>query len=322
MGPESTHIKPITQDQDALKRTKTLHNCHNTRNRERQPAFLGGFAMKYEKIDKNKIKTRAKPQARQDFDPAKLLELADSLMAGQLQPVGVLSDYTLIWGERRLRAALLKKEITHLWAAIFDQEVTESEFLLMRATENFQRADLTDSERWLTYKELCDANPQWSLQNLAGHLHLSPGTITKLLSPANCSVAWNEALAAGRVSIGDCYAASGLPEADQAALLTLKLSGASRDAIVHAGRKSRNGKAPSVRLSRVSIAMPEATLLITGKDLSMAEVVNLLSETLKEARRAADRYDVKTWVSMMKDNARNAVSDNRGDVIRDRPKTS
>ena len=33
--------------------------------------------------------------------------------------------------------------------------------------------------------------------------------------------------------------------------------------------------------------MPEATLLITGKDLSMAEVVNLLSETLKEARRAA-----------------------------------
>ncbi len=278
--------------------------------------------MKYEKIDKNKIKTRAKPQARQDFDPAKLLELADSLLAGQLQPVGVLSDYTLIWGERRLRAALLKKEITHLWAAIFDQEVTESEFLLMRATENFQRADLTDSERWLTYKELCDANPQWSLQNLAGHLNLSPGTITKLLSPANCSVAWNEALAAGRVSIGDCYAASGLPEADQAALLTLKLSGASRDAIVHAGRNSRNGKAPSVRLSRVSIAMPEATLLITGKDLSMAEVVNLLSETLKEARRAADRYDVKTWVSMMKDNARNAVSDNRGDVIRDRPKTS
>jgi len=31
--------------------------------------------MKYEKIDKNKIKTRAKPQARQDFDQTKLLEL-------------------------------------------------------------------------------------------------------------------------------------------------------------------------------------------------------------------------------------------------------
>ena len=58
--------------------------------------------MNYERIEKNKIKIRAKPQARQDFDPAKLMELADSLLAGQLQPVGVLSDYTLIWGERRL----------------------------------------------------------------------------------------------------------------------------------------------------------------------------------------------------------------------------
>ena len=81
-------------------------------------------------------------------------------MAGQLQPIGVLSDYTLIWGERRLRAALLKKEITHLLAVVFDREVSESEFLLMRATENFQRADLTDNEKWLTCKELREANPR------------------------------------------------------------------------------------------------------------------------------------------------------------------
>ena len=29
-----------------------------------------------------------------------------------------------------------------------------------------------------------------------------------------------------------------------------------------------------------------------------------LSETLNQARRAAGRYDVKTWVRMMKDNAK------------------
>ena len=253
------------------------------------------MTVKYEKIDKNKIKTRSKPQARQTFDQSALMELADSLVTGQLQPIGVLSDYTLIWGERRLRAAFLKKEITHLWAAVFDQEVSESEFLLMRATENFQRADLTDYEKWLTCKELHDANPQWEWQHLAAHLHLSPGTITKLMSPGNCSVAWQEALAAGRVSIGDCYVASGLPEADQAALLTLKLSGASRDAIVNAGRKSRNGNTPAVRLSRVKIAMPGATVVISGKRVSMAEVVELLTETLKEARKAAEHFDVRTW---------------------------
>jgi ParB family transcriptional regulator, chromosome partitioning protein len=264
------------------------------------------MVVKYEKIDKHKIKTRSKPQARQTFDQSALVELADSLVTGQLQPIGVLPDYTLIWGERRLRAALLKKEITHLWAAVFNQEVSESEFLLMRATENFQRADLTDNEKYLTCKELRVANPKWQLQDLAGHLHLSPGTITKLLSPGNCSGPWQEALAAGRVSIGDCYSASGLPEAEQATLLALKLSGASRDAIVHAGRKSRSGSAPAVRLSRVKIAMPQATVVISGKELSMAEVVDLLAETLKEARKAADQFDVKTWQSMMKDKAKSA----------------
>ena len=262
--------------------------------------------MKYEKIDKNKIKTRAKPQARQDFDPAKLLELADSLLAGQLQPVGVLSDYTLIWGERRLRAALLKKEITHLWAAVFDEEVTESEFLLMRATENFQRADLTDNEKFLTCKELRDANPQWQLQDLAGHLHLSPGTITKLMSPSKCSVAWQDALAAGRVGIGDCYAASGLPEADQAGLLTLKLSGASRDAIVHAGRKSRNGNTPSVKVTRVKCQLPSGVCIVaSGQGLSLDDLIESLGEAQKEAKKARDQgLDAKTFQSVMKDKSK------------------
>ena len=50
--------------------------------------------------------------------------------------------------------------------------------------------------------------------------------------------------------------------------------------------------------------MPQATVVISGKELSMAEVVDLLAETLKEARKAADQFDVKTWQSMMKDRAK------------------
>ncbi len=264
------------------------------------------MTVKYEKIDKHKIKTRSKPQARQTFDQSALMELADSLVTGQLQPIGVLSDYTLIWGERRLRAALLKKEITHLWAAVFNQEVSESEFLLMRATENFQRAYLTDHEKYLTCKELRDANPQLPLQDLAGHLHLSPGTITKLLSPGNCSVAWQEALTAGRVGIGDCYAASGLPEAEQAALLTLKLSGASRDAIVHAGRKSRNGNTPSVKVTRVKCQLPSGVCIVaSGNGLSLDDLIESLGEAQKEAKKARDQgLDAKTFQSVMKDKSK------------------
>jgi predicted transcriptional regulator len=61
---------------------------------------------------------------------------------------------------------------------------------------------------------------------------------------------------------------------------------------------------PAVKLARVKVAMPEATLVITGAELSMAGVVELLSETLKEARKAADQFDVKTWVRMMADKAK------------------
>ena len=149
-------------------------------------------------------------------------------------------------------------------------------------------------------------NPGWQLKDLAEFLHLGASAITKLLSPSKCSVAWQQALAAGRVGISDCYAASSLPEADQAALLALKLSGANRDTIVHAGRKSRNRSTPAVKVSRVKIAMQGATVVISGKELSMAEVVDLLAETLKEARKAADQFDVKTWQSMMRDKAKSA----------------
>ena len=55
----------------------------------------------------------------------------------------------------------------------------------------------------------------------------------------------------------------------------------------------------------MKIAMPRgATVVISGNELSMAEVVELLSETLKEARKAADQYDVNTFVRMMRDKAK------------------
>ena len=177
----------------------------------------------------------------------------------------------------------------------------------MRATENFQRSDLTDNEKWLTCKELRDANPQWQLQDLATHLHLSPGTITKLFSPAKCSVAWQQALAAGRVSIGDCYAASGLPEAEQAALLALKLSGASRDDIVHAGRKSRNGNTPSVKVTRMRLQLPQSGVCIvaSGAGLSLDDLIESLGEAQREAKKARDQgLDARTFQAVMKDKSK------------------
>jgi len=61
---------------------------------------------------------------------------------------------TVIWGNCRVLAARLNPGITHLRAAIFDQPITESEFLLMQAMENFHRLDLTDYEKYRSCKKL------------------------------------------------------------------------------------------------------------------------------------------------------------------------
>ena len=66
-----------------------------------------------------------------------------------------------------------------------------------------------------------------------------------------------------------------------------------------------NANAPAVRLSRVKIAMPQgASVVVSGNDLGMGEVVELLTSTLQAARKAADQFDVKTFVSMMRDRAK------------------
>jgi ParB family chromosome partitioning protein len=246
-----------------------------------------------------------------DADPRKeqwekdLDRLGDDMLArGVLVPLLVRLDGTIIDGWRRWLAAL-RKGIKELPVIVTD--TPEAEIPAIQLATVFHKADLMAGEKWLKCSEILATHPGWQLKDLAEFLHLDPSMLTRLLSPSKCIAAWQEALKDGKVGISDCYAASKLPESEQAGLLALKLSGASRDQIERAGRKSRNGKSASVKLARVKIAMPEATLVITGKELSMAGVVELLSETLKQARRAAEQYDVRTWQSMMKDKAKAGV---------------
>lgn len=244
-------------------------------------------------------------QPRKEFDESALRSLSDSMKAlGQLQPVGARADGTLLWGERRLRAAELAG-ITELLVIITDREMTESEIRLIQLTENVHRADLSQNEKWLALEELKRLNPGWQLKDLAAHLHLDPSTVTRMQSPARCTPAWREALAKGKVGLSDCYQASLVSEGEQDAMLSLKLAGATRDELARVSRQKRTTTKPAVRMSRVKIAMPQgSTVVLTGEELSMSDVVDLLGETLKEARKAAEQYDVKTFQSMMRDRAR------------------
>jgi ParB family chromosome partitioning protein len=252
------------------------------------------------------FQTDAQELARHD-DPEKIRQQgADMLANGQLQAVGATEDGRMIFGHGRWLAAK-SAGIKTLEVKLFPSALTGTQFKLIRAAENLQRKDLTGYQKWLLCADLLRGNAAWQLKDLAEHLHLDPSMVTRLLSPGNCIEAVQNALRKGAIGISDCYEFSQESPERQAELLRMKLAGASRSAIKDARRKCPGAEAGVVKLSRVKIAMPQgATVVVNGRELNMAGLVDLLAETLKEARKAAEQYDVKTFQSMMKDKAKKA----------------
>jgi ParB family transcriptional regulator, chromosome partitioning protein len=245
-------------------------------------------------------------QPRKQFTEADLRSLGASLKTlGQLQPVGAQPNGTLLWGERRYRAAQLVG-LPELSVIITDRKLSDSEIRLIQLTENMHRADLTGHEKWIGCSELMSMNPQWQMKDLAAHLQLDPSMVTRLLSPSKCVPAWQEALKAGKVGISDCYAASKLEEKEQAELLGLKLSGASRDTIEQAGRKSRSGQATAVKVARVRCQLPSGVqIVVSGEGVSLEDAIEALGEAIKEMKRARDLgYTAKTFAAAMKDKSK------------------
>ena len=244
-------------------------------------------------------------QPRTSYDEDEVMRLGDDMLArGVLVPLlarpegnhGIIID-----GWRRWLAAG-KKGIVELPVIITDKTQTDMEVRGIQIATAIHRADLTGFEKWMACKELLSLNPEWQLADLAKFLHLGASTITKLMSPSKCTRAWQDALANAQVGIGDCYAAAGLPEAEQAALLTMKLSGASRDDLAQAGRKHRNGNKPSIKLTRVKCILPSSgvSIIASGAELSLDDLIESLSEAQKEAKRARDNGgDIKSFQSLM-----------------------
>ena len=112
---------------------------------------------------------RIKPnpyQPRRDFDPAKLEDLADSIRQyGVLQPIvitrkevpkedgGLMSEYELIAGERRLRASKLAG-LSQIPAIIRNEAESDRMKLELAIIENLQREDLNPIDRARAFERL------------------------------------------------------------------------------------------------------------------------------------------------------------------------
>jgi ParB-like chromosome segregation protein Spo0J len=252
-----------------------------------------------------RFKTDAGQLARHD-DAEKVRQRGlDMLANGQLQPVGATEDGRLIFGHGRLLSAK-SAGIKTLEVKLYPASLSDTEFRLIRAAENLQRNELTGYQKWRLGSELMSANPTWGMQALAEKLHVDPSMVTRLLSPGKCIPAWQEALAAGKVGISDCYAASKLSESEQAELLELKLSGASRDAIEQAGRKKRTTAVPAVRLSRIKAMLPSGVVIVaSGASLTLDDFIESTGAAQRQARIAREQgLNARTFQEVLRQKAK------------------
>jgi ParB/RepB/Spo0J family partition protein len=263
-------------------------------------------AKRTELVEKHKIKIKEQARQQADLDKTELVRLADSMLVEQLQPIGLTPDYTLCWGERRVRAALLHDKITHLWAVFLDQPMTESQFRVLQLTENVLRADLTAAEKTKGIAELKRLNPGWTNKDVAEHLKIDASQVTRLLSVFDCVPEVQNAYFAGQIHSGAVYGISKLPADQQLEALAMALAGATREQIERHGKKQRNGTQETVRLSRFKYPLASGVeITVAGKELSLSDLIDALAELMKEAKRAGDQgLDIRTLVAVARDKAK------------------
>ena len=211
-------------------------------------------------------------------------------------------------GNRRLAGVLLVAgPDADVPVCITDEPVDEIVKLEIMLESAIHTRGLSAYEEFVGYSQWMERNPGATAERLGERIGRKSPMMSRILSLGRCIPAVKEAAKAGLLGVTEWNEFSKCSEQQQHELLAARLSGqvSSRDQLARVARKSRSGGAPAaVKLSRLKIAMPEATVVISGKDLSMSRVVELLTETLKEARKAADVFDVRTWQRMMKDKAR------------------
>ncbi len=241
---------------------------------------------------------------RKAADDKDVDQLGDDMLArGVLVPLLVKPDMTIIDGWRRWLAAQ-RKGIKELPVIVTDRP--EDEIPAIQMSTVFHKVDLIAYDKAMACIRILELHPGWQMKDLAEYLHIDPSSVTRWCSLSRVIQAWRDALKDGKVGISDVYAASKLPEKDQAGLLSLKLSGASRDTIEQAGRKKRSGDKPAVKVSRLKIPLPGGMVVqISGKDLDLDGGIESTKEALKALDKARkEGLDSKTAQAVWRDKAR------------------
>jgi ParB/RepB/Spo0J family partition protein len=243
---------------------------------------------------------------RKSINIDELRELHDSLGKKQLVPLLAKPDGIIIDGWRRWCAAKLDGKPEGLDVIITDEPLTAAQIKEIQLVTALHRADLKPYEQFLGCRDWLALNPGATAKELAAKIDRDPSTLVRILSLSKCVQPVGQAAGEGKLGPSEWYAISKVPEAEQQAMLTAKLEGASRDQLEQQCRKLRHGEARGPRVNRLKIPLGQGrSVTVAGSSLSLDDAIEVLQETLKFARKAqGENLDGKTWVQVMKQKAK------------------
>jgi ParB family chromosome partitioning protein len=158
-------------------------------------------------------------QPRKTFNEESLLELGESIKNdGLLQPIVVISDidgYTLVSGERRLRASKLMKLKT---IRAICMKVDDDRMRHLALIENIQRDELNSIELAIAYEELIKIH-NITHDELGARIHKSRANITNTMRLLQLSEKTQKALIDNKISSGHARTLVGLDEKNQQLLV-------------------------------------------------------------------------------------------------------
>ena len=161
-----------------------------------------------------KLVDRPKDPARGKIDPEKVRELAESIREVGLQQPVLLRPldgrYEVVAGDRRFLA--------HKFLGMDDissivKEMTDEEVIILRATENLQREDLTPMEEAKEYGKMRSVLGM-SVEKIARKMGRSHGTIKKYLELLELEPEFQEAIDSKKIGIEAAQVLSRIDDAE------------------------------------------------------------------------------------------------------------
>lgn len=246
-------------------------------------------------------------QARQEFSPESIAELAASLQRdGQLQPILVRpasstsgeasgverQEFEIVMGERRWRAAR-SIGLRQIRATV--RQVDDAEMLRLSLVENIQREDLNAVDRARTLLKLKQSSPNLRWHDIATDLGLSRQSINNLVALLKLPPDIQDDIRAGHLSEKHARALRQLEGPEQKQLSQeIKAGRISGEEALAQARKLKSASsnlAPPAAISQADVAMEQAlTLLARAQEELRAGVAPGEKQRLRAQVREARKY--------------------------------